>query len=432
MLKLSRSIPFFLLFATTMSLSTTEIAKADNINYGKFIFIGVGSLGGVGLFDSMSQSVSNITNHEKECTNPGAKPLFCGVGVTNSQPQWSPFDGNVYFLSSIRATPNEGMSIYKIKPDGTALTKIQTKNVTLDAMSLSQDGTKLLYTYGKYSETELGEIRIKDLKTDIDNLLPLPPTIYYPGNITEPTLSADGKYVAFICTSIVKPEGTWEIGVSDICRIDVDGRNFRKLTNYYPIYKSQFNKEVRAIFSLNSLKISPDNNSIAFIKNEFLNFPKGSKPCYSSEYLNLKSEIFKVEIPSKKVVKLVKYSPKIYQGPNPEYNCSYSEKIENLNWSVDGKFLSFLTNQRTPVALNPKNASESANIAVLNLKELKRTQITNYENSKFSQLNWISNSFQTANADNTKITTITCIKGQLTKKVTAVKPKCPDGYKLKK
>ena len=29
-------------------------------------------------------------------------------------------------------------------------------------------------------------------------------------------------------------------------------------------------------------------------------------------------------------------------------------------------------------------------------------------------------------------TTITCVKGKLTKKVTAVKPKCPSGYKLKK
>jgi hypothetical protein len=31
-----------------------------------------------------------------------------------------------------------------------------------------------------------------------------------------------------------------------------------------------------------------------------------------------------------------------------------------------------------------------------------------------------------------KKTTITCVKGKLTKKVTAVKPKCPSGYKLKK
>jgi len=32
----------------------------------------------------------------------------------------------------------------------------------------------------------------------------------------------------------------------------------------------------------------------------------------------------------------------------------------------------------------------------------------------------------------TKKATITCVKGKLTKKVTAVKPKCPSGYKLKK
>lgn len=31
-----------------------------------------------------------------------------------------------------------------------------------------------------------------------------------------------------------------------------------------------------------------------------------------------------------------------------------------------------------------------------------------------------------------KKTTITCIKGKLTKKVTAAKPKCPSGYRLKK
>ncbi len=33
---------------------------------------------------------------------------------------------------------------------------------------------------------------------------------------------------------------------------------------------------------------------------------------------------------------------------------------------------------------------------------------------------------------NSKKVTITCVKGKLTKKVTAVKPKCPSGYKLKK
>jgi hypothetical protein len=38
----------------------------------------------------------------------------------------------------------------------------------------------------------------------------------------------------------------------------------------------------------------------------------------------------------------------------------------------------------------------------------------------------------TPKAAATKKTTITCVKGKLTKKVTAVKPKCPSGYKVKK
>jgi membrane protein involved in colicin uptake len=37
-----------------------------------------------------------------------------------------------------------------------------------------------------------------------------------------------------------------------------------------------------------------------------------------------------------------------------------------------------------------------------------------------------------AKAAATKKTTITCVKGKITKKVTAVKPKCPAGYKVKK
>ena len=37
-----------------------------------------------------------------------------------------------------------------------------------------------------------------------------------------------------------------------------------------------------------------------------------------------------------------------------------------------------------------------------------------------------------AKAAATKKTTITCVKGKLTKKVTAIKPNCPNGYKLKK
>jgi hypothetical protein len=43
----------------------------------------------------------------------------------------------------------------------------------------------------------------------------------------------------------------------------------------------------------------------------------------------------------------------------------------------------------------------------------------------------ITNGIATAQANASKTSTITCVKGKLTKKVTAVKPKCPAGYKKK-
>ena len=43
----------------------------------------------------------------------------------------------------------------------------------------------------------------------------------------------------------------------------------------------------------------------------------------------------------------------------------------------------------------------------------------------------ITNAIAIAKANAMKKTTITCVKGKLTKKVTAVKPKCPSGYKKK-
>ena len=45
---------------------------------------------------------------------------------------------------------------------------------------------------------------------------------------------------------------------------------------------------------------------------------------------------------------------------------------------------------------------------------------------------WSETSLKTIFTKSAQRTTITCVKGKLTKKVTAVKPKCPAGYKLKK
>ena len=50
---------------------------------------------------------------------------------------------------------------------------------------------------------------------------------------------------------------------------------------------------------------------------------------------------------------------------------------------------------------------------------------------QFSQ-NELDEEVSKAAAAATKKTTIICVKGKLTKKVTSVKPKCPTGYKVKK
>ena len=44
---------------------------------------------------------------------------------------------------------------------------------------------------------------------------------------------------------------------------------------------------------------------------------------------------------------------------------------------------------------------------------------------------WAESSLNTTLIKSVQKTTITCIKGKVTKKVTAVKPKCPAGYKKK-
>jgi hypothetical protein len=43
----------------------------------------------------------------------------------------------------------------------------------------------------------------------------------------------------------------------------------------------------------------------------------------------------------------------------------------------------------------------------------------------------VASTKKTVTIPNLKKTTITCIKGKVTKKVTAVSPKCPTGYKKK-
>jgi hypothetical protein len=78
------------------------------------------------------------------------------------------------------------------------------------------------------------------------------------------------------------------------------------------------------------------------------------------------------------------------------------------------------------VAIAPSPlACDSINISTFEAEfQTKQKILTTLEIS-------ITNGIVTAQSNLTKKTTITCVKGKLTKKVTAVNPKCPTGYKKK-
>ena len=81
------------------------------------------------------------------------------------------------------------------------------------------------------------------------------------------------------------------------------------------------------------------------------------------------------------------------------------------------------------IALNALLQSNSllATVTPVNYKEIEKTLY-----QVMDQVDAIENSAAAAKAVATKKFTITCVKGKLTKKVTAVKPQCPSGYKVKK
>jgi hypothetical protein len=81
------------------------------------------------------------------------------------------------------------------------------------------------------------------------------------------------------------------------------------------------------------------------------------------------------------------------------------------------------------IALNAilQSISTQGTVTAFNYKEIEKIL---YE--VVDQVDGIENGAAAAKVAASKKTTITCVKGKLTKKVTAVKPKCPSGYKVKK
>jgi hypothetical protein len=85
--------------------------------------------------------------------------------------------------------------------------------------------------------------------------------------------------------------------------------------------------------------------------------------------------------------------------------------------------------------VSPPNGYEIGYVPIITKQE-RTPQAQEYQSTAYASAKsiWESKEKQAkleAKAASAKKTTITCTKGKLAKKVTAVKPKCPQGYKKK-
>jgi hypothetical protein len=117
--------------------------------------------------------------------------------------------------------------------------------------------------------------------------------------------------------------------------------------------------------------------------------------------------------------------------PVQPWTVAEIEQISKLRWRywVVGQFdvfgTEFQSQLSTKVAAELKAKQEAEAKAAAELKAKQEAEAKAAAEVKAKQE-------AEAKAAATKKTTITCVKGKLTKKVTAIKPKCPKGFKLRK
>ena len=149
-----------------------------------------------------------------------------------------------------------------------------------------------------------------------------------------------------------------------------------------------------------------------FINNGFT-FDKWTPGCSEKEH-------FSIELPQ-------------FSSSQSAFDNTLSKKVD-LVWSNRDKYRSYITK------LNSYHKLEASNFAlfesvlssyqqlVMDIDSFQKRQLNKVAQLNASRLKILG---EQARALASKKTTITCVKGKLTKKVTAVKPVCPAGYKKK-
>jgi len=316
-----------------------------------------------------------------------------GYPISTGGASWSPdgtaiaFNGNVTSL---------GNAIYTINSDGSGLKQLTNLKNTGEyniSPTWSPDGKKIAFV----SERDGGR-EIYVMNTDGSVQTRLTTAL---GNADSPAWSPDGSQIAFVSR---------RDGRDQIYLMKPDGSNQYKLIN-------------SDTFDGNP-SWSPDSSSIAFDRGgeifvvtfdgklrkvfSLTNSMGGFDPSWSPDGLALaftgdgifRTEIFTVEISTGKLTRVTENT-----FDDQEANWQPYSPAENL----------ILIEAKAAAELKAKQETEAKAAAeAKSAAELKAKQEVE------------------AKAGTNKKTTITCVKGKLTKKVTAVKPKCPSGYKVKK
>ena len=113
-------------------------------------------------------------------------------------------------------------------------------------------------------------------------------------------------------------------------------------------------------------------------------------------------------------------------------------RLMTANLEITDKVISDVKNKETEIAaakaaaeLKAKQEAEAKAAAELKARQEAESLLAAAVNAK-QEAEAKAAAAKAAKDAATKKTTITCVKGKLTKKVTDTKPKCPTGYKLKK
>ena len=312
-----------------------------------------------------------------------------GYPISTGGATWSPDGTALAFHGNLTSL---GPAIYTINSDGTGLKQL-TNLINEGDYNInptwSPDGKRIAFV----SERDGGR-EIYVMNTDGSLQTRLTKGL---GNADSPAWSPDGSQIAFVSR---------RDGRDQIYLMKPDGSNQTKLINsdafdgnpsWSPdsssiafdrggeIFVVTFDGKLRRVYSSSTMAgfdptWSPDGQSLAFTGSGVM-----------------RTEIFSINLTS---TKLTRITENTFDDQQPSWQPFSQKEVQ------------ILLEYKAAAELKAKQEAEAKAAAELKAKQEAEAKA--------------------AAAKAAKKTTITCVKGKLTKKVTAVKPKCPNGYKVKK